>query len=190
MPMSGCAHCHWLRDCRGVTAIEFAVIAPVLMLLLFGIIEFSLIMLASNVMESATNISSRLSKTGYAEGSISREQTIINSLKAQAGSLLDTTKLTISTKYYQQFDQINDPEPYTDTNGNGSHDAGEPYTDINGNGQWDADMGLAGNGGPGDIVVFTVSYPWPISTPIISDLVGHNGTYTITTHAVVKNEPY
>lgn len=180
----------FFRAQDGVAAIEFAAVAPVLLLLIMGIIEFSLIMLASNVLESATNLSSRLSKTGFADAGVTREQTIINAVKAQAGSLLDSTKLTISSKYYQQFDQINDPEPWTDKNSNGTWDAGEPYTDINGNGKWDADMGVAGYGGPGDIVVFTVSYPWSIATPIISDLVGTNGAYTITSHAVVRNEPY
>jgi hypothetical protein len=39
-------------------------------------------------------------------------------------------------------------------------------------------------------VVYTVSYPWAVSTPIISNIIGSNGIFTITTHAVVKNEPY
>ena len=32
------------------------------------------------------------------------------------------------------------PEPYTDANGNGSHDAGESFTDINNDGSWTADL--------------------------------------------------
>jgi hypothetical protein len=62
------------------------------------------------------------------------------------------------------------------------------FIDINGNGSWDADMGQAGLGNPGDVVVYTVSYPWPIVTPIISAIIG--STYTITTRTVVRNEPY
>src|SRR5690606_32071705 len=48
----------------GATALEFAIIAPVLFLLLFGIIEFSLMMFASSVIEGATAHISRMSKTG------------------------------------------------------------------------------------------------------------------------------
>ena len=33
------------------------------------------------------------------------------------------------------------PEPYTDTNGNGSWDTGERYTDLNDDGTWTADLG-------------------------------------------------
>jgi Flp pilus assembly protein TadG len=175
----------------GVTAVEFAIIAPVLLLLLMGILEFALIMLAANVLESATTISARLGSTGFATGGgISRQQTILNSIDAHAGTLLNVNNVTITSESYTQYDQIGQPEPYTDTNHNGQYDPGEPYVDVNGNGQWDADMGTAGLGNSGDIVVYTVSYPWAIMTPIMSNLIGTGGIYTITTHAVVKNEPY
>jgi Flp pilus assembly protein TadG len=185
---SRCLRC--LARCqRGVTAIEFAIIAPVLLLLLLGILEFSLIMLVSNIMESATSLSARLGKTGYTESGKSRQDTILDEIHNRAGVLIDPTQLTVTSKYYKQFDQINDAEPWNDTNHNGTPDPGE-WTDINGNGTYDTDMAQAGYGNADDIVVYTVSYPWKIVTPIVSELVGHNGTYTITTHAVVKNEPY
>ena len=174
----------------GVSAIEFALIAPTLMLLIFGIIEYALIMTVYNVMESSTSISSRLGKTGYAAQGITRAQTIINAITTRAGTVIDADALTVTSKFYKQYDQINDPEPYVDTNGNGSRDNGESYTDINGNGQWDSDMGASGYGSAGDVVVYKVSYPWSVTTPIMRELIGTNGIYTITTHAVVKNEPY
>ena len=174
----------------GVTAIEFAVVAPTFMLLLCGIIEFAMIMMLFNVMEGATAISSRLGKTGYSTVGLTRQQTIIKAIKDRAGSLIDPTKLTVTSKFYKQFDQIGDPEPFIDANHNGVRDPSESYTDINGNGVWDSDMGSSGYGSASDIVVYTVTYPWPIATPIISNLVGTGGNYNITTHAVVKNEPY
>jgi Flp pilus assembly pilin Flp len=178
------------RDERGVTAIEYAVIAPVMMLLVFGIIEFAMIMALHNTMEGATAVSSRLGKTGYTGSGLTRQQTILNAINQRASSLLDPTKLTVTSKFYKQYDQINDPEPFIDANGNNSFDVGETFTDINGNAQWDADMGSSGYGSAGDIVVYTVSYPWSLMTPIMRELIGVNGNYTITTHAVVKNEPY
>lgn len=188
--MKSCLLRNFVRSESGVSAVEFAVIAPTLMLLLFGIIEFSLIMMVYNVMEGATAISSRLGKTGYAAPGVTREQTIIDAITNRAGSLITPSKLTVSSKFYKQFDQIGDPEPYIDANHNGTYDSGESYTDVNGNGHWDADMGSSGYGSANDIVVYTISYPWPISTPIISNIIGTGGVYNITTHAVVKNEPY
>jgi len=174
----------------GVTAIEFAVIAPVMLLLVFGIIEFGIIMMVYNVMEGATAVSSRLGKTGYVASGLTRQQTIVNAITARAGALLDPNKITVTSKFYKQYDQINDPSPISTRMAMVAYNSGETYTDINGNGQWDADMGASGYGSAGDVVVYTVSYPWSVATPIISDLIATNGIFTITTHAVVKNEPY
>lgn len=183
----------WRRFHRaesGATAIEFAVIIPVLALLLFGIFEFTAIMLVSNIMESATSISSRLGKTGYSDASLSREETILASVEARAGVLIDPAKLTVTSKFYEQFDQIGDAEPWSDANGNGIAEVGE-YTDINGNAQYDTDMGLSGYGNAEDIVVYTVHYPWAVMTPILRELIGDaQGNFPLSAHAVVKNEPY
>ncbi len=173
----------------GVTAIEFAVIAPVLLLMMFSILEFSLIMLTTNIMESATSISSRLGKTGHADAGVSREDTILAAIRERAGVLINTENLSITSKYYEQFDEIGDAEPWNDTNHNGVPNAGE-WTDINGNGVYDADLGQAGYGNADDIVVYTVTYPWSVATPIMREFIGHDGIFNITTHAVVKNEPY
>lgn len=178
------------RDARGVSSIEFAILAPTLLLLVFGILEFSAIMLVSNIMESATSITSRLGKTGYTTAGSSREETILASVSTQTQGLIDTGQLSVSSKYYSQFDQIGDAEPWTDSDSDGVKDPGE-WTDVNGNGQWDADMGLAGYGGAGAVVVYTVSYPWPVMTPLLSNIIGNEaGNYIITARAVVKNEPY
>lgn len=181
--------CLW-RANDGVSAIEFAIVAPVLLLLIFGIVEFATIMLVANIMENATSISSRLGKTGYAAGGKSRTETILDSVIARAGNLIDPQKLSITSKYYEQFDQIGDAEPWNDANHNGIAETGE-YNDINGNGQYDADMGLAGYGNAEDIVVYTIRYPWGIMTPIMRELIGDaHGDYPITAHAIVKNEPF
>ena len=174
---------------RGIAAVEFAIIAPVFLLLLMGIIEFSLIMFTTSMLESATAVSSRLGKTGYSQSGMSREDTILQAIRTQAGSTIDSKKITITSKYYTQFDQIGKGEPWTDTNHNGIADPGE-YTDINGNGKYDADLGTAGYGGANDVVVYTISYPWSVVTPFLRELIGTKGIFTITTHAVVKNEPY
>lgn len=183
----------WLcqRD-DGAVAIEFAIIAPVLLFFIFGIIEFSLLMYASTVLEGATTISSRLGKTGFedvAGTGLSRQQMIEQLAKDKSDGLLNPDLITITTLAYGGLDDIGVPEPFTDQNGNALYDAGEPYTDINGNAQWDADMGAAGLGGANDIVVYTVRYPWRISTPMIARFFD-DGVLEITSSAVVKNEPY
>lgn len=52
------------KDQRGATILEFAIVAPVLFLFLFGIIEFSLVLFVSSVIEGATSGVARMMKTG------------------------------------------------------------------------------------------------------------------------------
>ncbi|MDX2073349.1 MAG: TadE/TadG family type IV pilus assembly protein [Alphaproteobacteria bacterium] len=174
----------------GASAVEFALIAPVLLLMTIGIIEISLMMLTQNIMESVTFTASRLGKTGYVEAGITREETIIQALHDAADGLLDTTKITVDTQSYNEFGDVGSPEPFVDANGNGIHDDGENYTDVNANGQYDTDMGAAGEGNAGQVVVYIVTYPWSVSTPLLSSLMGDHGVFSLTARAVVKNEPF
>lgn len=179
-----------LKSQSGATAIEFAMVAPVLILFSIGIIEVSLMMLTQNIMESATFTASRLGKTGYVEGGKTREETILEALQQSASGLLDISKVTITHLSYDQFGDVGRPEPFMDANGNGVRDSGENYTDVNGNGVYDSDMGAANAGDSGDVVVYTVNYPWTIATPIMSELIGTHGVFNLTARSVVKNEPF
>lgn len=177
---------------EGVTALEFAMIAPVLIAMLMGTIEISLMMFAQYMLESATHQASRTGKTGYSNTAANQTQaqTIASILNARAALLFDTSKLSVSSLAYAQFDQIGQPEPFTDSNNNGVRDANENYTDVNLNGQYDIDMGRSSYGTSSEVVVYTATYPWPIFTPVVNQFIGQNGTITLSSRFVVKNEPY
>ena len=182
--------CNLLRREDGASAVEFALIAPVLLLFTIGIVEVSMMMLTQNVMESATFSASRLGKTGYAKDNMSREQTIREELETMGSGLLEPDLLFIDKLSYNEFGDAGSPEPFVDANGNGTRDAGENYTDVNENGQYDEDMGSAGAGSGGEVVVYKVTYKWHITTPLMSALIGENGVFNLVARAVVKNEPF
>lgn len=182
---------HHIKEENGATALEFALVAPVFFLLMFGIIEFSLVMFTKSVMEGATSMTSRLGKTGYTEAGISRQQTLIDLMVEKSQGILDPDKIEITTLIYKSFNSIGDAEPYTDSNGNGNWETGEAFNDVNGNGQWDDDMGKAGLGGAGDIVVYKVHYPWQVKTPVINAMLNNSEGYMpLDVNVVVRNEPY
>ena len=157
--------------------------------MVMGIVEMSLIMFVTTVMESATNITSRIGKTGYDPANLTRQQEIINTVDARTAAILDPSKITVSTEVYSDFNNIGQPEPcISPTTPPCPGTAGVNFVDINGNGQWDSDMGTAGLGNAGDVVVYKISYPWPVTTPLISAIIG--STYTITARSVVRNEPF
>ena len=177
-------------DKRGSAFLEFAFALPIVIIVLAGTLELGLVLFADSLLEGAVRDTSRLGITGYAPTSESRDEMILKALNSDTLGLIDTSKATITHKVYDSFADIGQPEPYTDSNGNGSYDVGEPYNDVNGNGQWDSDMGVAGLGGSGDIVLYTVSYDWTSWTHLIDPLFGKDGKITLTASTAVRNEPY
>ncbi len=178
-------------DQRGVTAVEFALIAPVFLVIVIGLIEISIAMFAWVTMEAAVREVSRFGITGNTNTGETREQTITRLITQYARGILDTNLLTITTLTYAQLDQIGMPEPLTvDLNHNGRYDPGDSYTDVNGNGQWDADMGATGVGNAGQVVLYRVSYPWRMLTPFGRKLFPNQGQFMLSATMVVRNEPY
>lgn len=178
------------RGRRGVTAVEFALIAPVCMTLVCAFIDLSMVMFITNVMEGGLREASRYAITGYTEAGKTREQKIAEIIKDHSYGMIKPEDITITYKVYPSFSDVGKPEPFVDSNSNGVHDSGEPFTDINNNGQWDADMGAAGIGGPGDVVAYTVTYKWTLWTPLAAEIWPNNGVVTLNATVVVRNEPY
>jgi len=174
---------------RGSMVVEFALLTPVFFFILFGIIEIFAFMLAQGIIESSVRQAARSGLTGYNPAGVSRDNYILQQVKDKV-FFINSDNLNFTTQIYSSFSNINQPEPYVDSNGDGYYDIGEPYTDVNANGQWDMDMGIAGSGGAGDIVVYKLSYTWAFMTPFIGAFLSDNGTMDIVANAVVKNEPF
>ncbi len=179
----------WRRR-EGGALIEFAFAAPLLIVTVAGVIEFGMIMFVQSLMEGGLREASRFGITGYAPEGVSREQQIANMIVNGAVGLVQSEDITIDTLVYSNFSSIGQPEPFVDGNGNGAYDVGETFNDINGNGTWDADMGAAGVGGPGDIVVYTATVEWSLLTRLLDPVLGESGTMTLKASTVVRNEPY
>jgi Flp pilus assembly pilin Flp len=175
------------RDDRGTTAIEFAFVALGVIYLIVGIIEFAMAMTVSNSLEAATNLSSRLGKTGYIAEDETQEQTIRDEIERRVGPLIDMTKLTITHQVYNDFTSLNTPDILDDKNADGDTDDAGEWTDVDGDGFKDGSDGL---GTSGNIVVYKIMYPWQIMTPFIGNIVGDNGVINLVAYSVVKNEPY
>ncbi len=174
----------------GASLLEFAILSPVLLLILFGIIEMGLILFAAITLEHAVTSASRYGKTGFTIEGVSREDRIREIINGHIDNFLDTDNITITTLVYDTFASVGQEEPYTDDNANGAYDFGETYQDINGNGQWDNDMGASGAGGPGDVVVYRVTYDWSVLTPIIRQLITTDGNFPLESSLAVRNEPF
>jgi hypothetical protein len=174
---------------RGVTAIEFAMIAPVLILLTLGTVDVGYTLTVKRLLEASAREASRFGITGSVPDDQTREAEIRDIVERTLIAPDVAQRLTVTVRAYKSFDNIGQPEPFDDTNANGVRDPGEPYTDVNGNGSWDSDMGVPAAGGSGDVVVYTLTYPQPVLVPFMARIYG-NDTITHRARAVVRNEPF
>ena len=189
------------QDTKGATAIELAMVLPVLILILVGIIELSMGMFINTVVEGSLKDASRLGATGQIQEGVSNDQALVDMINAASLGMLNLTTADVTSLVYENFAYVGQGEEYTDLNGNGTWDAGpftdsdgtvypdgEPWVEVNGNGAYDEDFGVAGLGVQGDIVLYTVRYNWNfLSGQVIPVL---DGTIPMSASIVVQNEPF
>jgi Flp pilus assembly pilin Flp len=158
------------RDDAGTTAIEFALIGLGLVYFMVGIIEFAMAMTVGNSLEAATNMSSRLGKTGYVdEQAETQEQTILDEIERRVGPLIDMEKIEVTNEVYNDFESLTNPDLFEDKNDDGDTDDPGEWTDVDGDGFHDGSDGV---GEAGNIVVYRISYPWQVMTPLIGNIIG------------------
>ncbi len=152
----------WQRDQNGATIIEFALIAPILFLMIFAIIEFSLVMYATGVVENATASASRYGITGNNyDTTMTRDEYIRSTIDRLSMGLIKSDDIKITTENFANFEGV------TPT-GKGS----------------DPDYG-AGN----ETVLYHVDCDWKIMTPLVASFF-KDAIYPIRSTALVKNEKF
>lgn len=171
-------------DQRGVSATEFALIAPVFLTLLLGILDVGQMGYGNAVLNGAVQKAARDSALETAD---------TNAADAMVKRIVDpvfpgATYTSKRTSYYD-FADIGRPERWNDGNNNGLCDNNEAYVDENGNDDWDADIGVSGNGGANDVVVYSVTatYRPVFKVPFLPEKWGQR---SITGSAVKKNQPF
>lgn len=176
----------------GTTLIEFAIVAPVLFTLIFGILEFSMALLTANLLEGGLREAARFGTTGaFAANPAARATSIVAIINKHGGGLINISTSDVDTQIYPNFQAIGQPEPFTDTPVlNGVYDPGEPFTDINCNTVWDADQGLAGLGAGGEVVLYTVTFAKPSITGLFDPIIGNGGNFLLGASIAIRNEPF
>ena len=157
---------------QGSVALEFALLSPVFLLLLLGVVELCLMEGAQQMLESASYNATRLAKTGYITSGQTQDQSVKQILTTQLASyglLLDPNKVTMTQTVYSSFSEA--------SSGGGTN--------------------ATGYGAATQIVGYKVTYPWNIFTPLMCSAIGSACKLTpdgnilnLTSTIVVRNEPY
>jgi len=164
--------CFYRQD-RGATAVEFALIAPVLIFLFMAILEVSVMFFATTNIDGAAIEAARLIRTGQNQSSADPASNFSTSLCGNLSSIISCGSLFHDVRTVSTFASINldtEIDPVT----------GEPVT-----------YGFS-SGGSGDIVVVRVMYYWDFVTPFIGTYLSDAGSdrRLLTSTVVFRNEPY
>ena len=176
-----------LRDQRGVTIIEFALISPVLMLMLMGLLDLSYTMYTTEMLQGAIQSAARNSSI---EGAAGKEATLDAIVTKAVRAVAPSATLTFNRRAYSSFTGVGRPEDFTDIDSDGICNHGEPFEDSNGNQTWDADGGIAGFGGARDAVLYTVTVNYQRPFPVAGFIPGQTKDFTLSAATVLRNQPY
>lgn len=161
------------RDERGVSAVEFGIVAMPFLALLCAIIETALIFFANQVMDSAVADTARLIRTGQAQQQSFTKAKFKTELCARFAAMIPCDEsLHIDVRKYTNFAEANLATPIQD---------GELTTDF----QYD-------HGKAGEIVVVRAYYEWPLFFNKMGFQLDNlsNGNHLIGSVTAFRNEPF
>ena len=162
----------------GSAAIQFAIVAPVLLLFLLGIIETGVLFLAQSSLQNAADNTARMVRTGQAQANGMTQAQYIATVCGEMGGLISSascnSNMLVDMRAYSTF-------------------ASAQYTNVTKqNGTVDTSKLQFVSGSACDIVLVRVFYPWSILTPFMAPLLQNipNGQYLLTAAQAFRNEPY
>jgi hypothetical protein len=175
------------RESSGVTLVEFAFVGPVLILMIMGLFDIAHTQYSSSVLHGAMQ---KAGRDLTLESALSRQNAIDAAVTAQVQSVMPPGSTVVLEKQsHFDFSDVNQPEEFTDQNGDNRCNNNEPYVDNNDNGNWDPDRGKAGIGGARDVVLYTATVTYPRLFPLYG-LAGLPQNVTIRASTVLRNQPF
>lgn len=162
------------RAKRGTAAIEFPLVVIPFLAFLYAIMETALVFFAAQVLETGVQNASRLVLTGQAQGSGYDQASFKTAVCAKVTGWLDCSgKLQVDVRTFSDFSSVSLASPLKSDGTINNNFVYQP-------------------GGPGDIVVVRLIYPFPITIPLwnpnLPNMAGKNRLLIAT--AAFKNEPY
>lgn len=184
-----------VSDGKGSSITEFALIAPVLTVMLMGVLDLGHTLYMQSVLQGVMQKAAR--DASLETGSQTSTQTSIDSaVTEQIQRLAQNATVTITRTSFRDFTKAATPakEPFTDSSvgspyRNGTCDHGEPYEDSNNSGTWDTDNGRTGQGGAKDTTIITAQVVYPRLFPFMR-AVGLPANVTLNASTALVNQPY
>lgn len=175
-----------LRDERGATLVEFALLSPVLLLTLLGLMDLGYNYYIQAQLQGTIQ---KAARDATLERALLSTDDIDATVATAVHKLVPSASLQFARTSYTRFADVAQPEDFSDLNENGRCDDGEPFEDANGNDGWDEDRGTHGMGGARDAVLYEVTVTYPRAFGVAS-LIGLPKTFTTRATTVLRNQPW
>jgi TadE-like protein len=171
---------------RGVTAVEFALVTPVLLMVLMGGMDASRGAYISSVLYGAVQ---KAGRDNSLETGSTQTTAIDTKIYSVVHPLANDGVLTFKRRSHSNFKRAAREEKFTDSNANNVREPGECFDDANENGIWDQIGGKNGSGGADDIIVYTATFTYPRSFPL-AGLIGLSDTRVVSATTILRNQPF
>ena len=176
-----------LRECqRGAAMVEFALIAPVFLLLILGGLDICHSMYVRSVLTGQLQKASRDLSLEDASAA-TRQDAIETSVENAVRNVMPGATVVLTPTAYRDYSNVGNAEEFNDANHNGVCDKKEGFVDNNRNGTWDQDSATAGRGGAKDVVLLTATVTYN-HLPLVAMFTGGR-QMELTAKTLLRNQP-
>jgi hypothetical protein len=160
------------RHQRGTALIEFALSAPVFLLILMGIVDYCWQMYAQQVLQGAV---AKAGRDATIETYAADQSALDARVTTEVRKVFKGAEVTIKRRAYDDFSKMKEPRT-VDYDGDGVVDCVE-------------DGGKAGNGGADDVILYTASMRFQRVLPVWR-MLGQSEYKTLSSTTVLRNQPF
>jgi len=174
------------RDERGATIVEFAMILPVMCILLLGVFDLGYRSYATSIIQGALHEAGRMATVG----NVNMTQ-IDARVRARLSDFAGPrATIAIATESTYDFGSVRRAEKLLiDVAPLGAYNNGDCWEEVTGNTTRDDNRGRNGQGGADDVVRYEVTMTYPRIVPI-GRFIGWGDTESIVASTVLRNQPY
>lgn len=157
-----------------MTALEFALLAPVFLLLFFVIVETGIILISQAMLQNAVNDAALLIRTGQVQSLGMSPSQFHDALCQHASGLIVCDNVSIDVEAFRNFSSAQYQPP------------------LGQDGTLNPGFSNFRPGGPGEVVLVRALYPWQVVTPLLTPFLANmaGGKHLLAATTAFRNETF
>lgn len=175
-------------DTQGATIVEFAIVAPILVLIIMFLFDTGYYFYARAILGGEVQAAGRASALETA--SDTNRALLDASVETAVKRLVGGGTFSFNRLSFKSYGRAQSrAEAFVDSNGDNICNNNESFDDANRNGIRDTDSGVQGQGGAKDVTIYSVTLRYNRMFPMAS-LLGWSQQVSMTAHTILRNQPF